>query len=84
MSKRSSSVTKTIDISSENNSEKYDDYNIKNNELEKKNLAKRKKAKRKTTKMKPILEPIIKKKVDPIIINDLIDRNKNMVKIKKK
>ena len=84
MSKRSSSVTKTIDISSENNSEKYDDFNIKNNELEKKNLAKRKKAKRKTTKMKPILEPIIKKKVDPIIINDLIDRNKNMVKIKKK
>ena len=34
--------------------------------------------------MKPILEPIIKKKVDPIIINDLIDRNITMVKIKKK
>ena len=50
MSKRSSSVTKTIDISSENNSEKYDDYNIKNYELEKKIQQKEKKQKEKLQK----------------------------------
>ena len=81
MSKRSSSVTKTNDLSSDNNSAKISESDYKF-DFDKK--SKRKKVKKRATKIKVIDQPIIKKKIEPIVINDLIDRNISFFKLKQK
>ena len=75
MSKRSS-LTKTNEFSSDNLSIKNDEYENKNEERK----VKRKKTRRKTQKMKN--DQIIKKKIEPIIIDELIDKDINILKIK--
>ncbi len=78
MSKRSS-ISKTNEFSSDNLSIKNEDYENKNEEKK----VKRKKTRRKTQKLKNN-EQIIKKKIDPIIINEIIDKDINILKIKAK
>ena len=75
MSKRSS-LTKTNDLSSDNLSFKNEEYDNKNEEKK----VKRKKTRRKTQKIKN--EQNIKKKKEPIIIDEIIDKDKNILKLK--
>ena len=75
MSKRSS-LTKTNDLSSDNLSFKNEEYDNKNEEKK----VKRKKTRRKTQKIKN--EQNIKKKIEPIIIDEIIDKDINILKLK--
>ena len=80
MSKRSSSVTKTNDLSSEN-SAKISDIDFKN-DLDRK--MKKKKTKKKATRIKILEQPSLKKKIEPIVINDLKDNNNVFYKLKQR
>ena len=80
MSKRSSSVTKTNDLSSDNSAKiSESDYKF---EVDRK--SKKKKTKKKANKIKIFEQPTIKKKLEPIIINDLKDNNNLLFKLKQR